>query len=70
MEASLEDVEEMKDSVDVYYTGASTKASTTACMDLIEAFLEVMEASIKVCSIRESFDGSFRGSFSRCSCSR
>ena len=43
MEASMEDMEDMKASTEVTYTGASTKAS----MEVMEAFVEVMKAFMK-----------------------
>ena len=63
MEASMEDMENMKASTDVPSTGASTKSSTIisiegnstgasmeAFMVVMEAFVEVMEAFIDVTS--------------------
>ena len=47
----MEDKDDMRSSVEVYSTGASTKASTRASMEVMEAFAEVMEASTKVTSM-------------------
>ena len=47
----MEDMEDMKTSVEVYSSGASTKASTKASMEVMEAFAEVMEASTEVTSM-------------------
>ena len=44
----MEDMEDMKASVDANSRGASTKACTTASMDVMEVFAEVMEASMEV----------------------
>ena len=44
----MKDMEDMKVSVEEKSTGASTKASTKASIDLMEAFAEVMGASMEV----------------------
>ena len=41
----MEDMEDIKASVEVNSTGASTKDSTKASMEVMQAFAEVMEAS-------------------------
>ena len=47
----MKDIEDMKASVEVDSTGASTKASTKASMEVKEAFVEVMKASMEVTSM-------------------
>ena len=43
----MEDMEDKKSSVDAYSMGSSTKAFTKALMKVMEAFAEVMEASME-----------------------
>ena len=43
----MEDMEDMKASVDVNPTGVSKKASTKASMEVTEDFPEVMEVSME-----------------------
>ena len=44
----MENMEDMRAFVEAISTGASTKASTKASMEVMEAFAEVMEASMGV----------------------
>ena len=48
----MEDMEDMKASVEVNSTGASTKASTKASMEIMEAFAEAIKASMEVTSMK------------------
>ena len=47
----MEGMEELKASVEVNSTGASTNASAKASITSMEAFAEVMESSMKVTSM-------------------
>ena len=47
----MENMENMKACVEVYSTGASTNASTSASMEVMEAFVGVMKASTEVTSM-------------------
>ena len=51
MNVSMEVMEDMKASVEVNSTSAFTQASAKASMEIIEAFADVMEASIEVSSV-------------------
>ena len=72
VQAFMEDMEYMKASVNVYSTGASTKVSTKAFiqvistkafMSVMEAFVEVMESFMEMAYFNGILYGSFRGSF-------
>ena len=76
VEAFMQDIEYMKASVNVYSTGASTKVSTKAFiqvistkasmeafMSVMEAFVEVMESFMEMAYFNGILYGSFRGSF-------